>query len=264
MANSKPVPLLIRNQLDKLQVRCPHAQDHGPFRRSELPAHLAWCPHAPALCRNEYQGDMCGRRLLRSELVAHLAVCELRAVRCEGGCGAELSVRASATHSCVAQLRAESDGLRQARTALKQDFAALEKAHAALEKAHAALQAQYTALASEHAQCARRADAQAGAAAAAAAAAARAGGGESSGQGSDSKNSSLRTPNTGSSSSPASGGRAHNLVIMARVRPVRCLGGCGVPVCLGDSICSACHNCLRCCRGQPCTPIERQPECATQ
>lgn len=257
MASSKPVPLLIRNQLDKLQVRCPHAQDHGPFRRSELPAHLAWCPHAPALCRNEYQGDMCGLRLLRGELVAHLAVCELRAVRCEGGCGAELSVRASATHSCVAQLRAESDGLRQARTALKQDFAALEKAHAALEKAHAALQAQYSALASEHAQCARRAEAQAGAAA-------RAGGTESSGQGSDRKNSSLRTSNTSSSSSPASGLRAHNLVIMTRVRPVRCLAGCGVPVCLGESICSACHNCLRCCRGQSCTPIERPMECPTQ
>ncbi|XP_061198169.1 RING finger protein 151-like [Saccostrea echinata] len=109
-SNLKPLFRYMKNDLDKLQLRCINA-NLGCNHISSLEfieGHESECPLSSVPCSN----DNCNAIVLRKDLANHMASCEFRARECPNGCGLLMVLRQDKEHNCIHELKTAMDVLR--------------------------------------------------------------------------------------------------------------------------------------------------------
>ncbi|XP_068180822.1 RING finger protein 151 [Antennarius striatus] len=106
----KPLFRYMRNDLNRLQIRCVNAGRGCETICSleSLHAHEDGCEFAITPCFN----TGCPVQVERRRLEAHLSECNFRSRECPNGCGHILLSADQGQHNCVAELRAELEALR--------------------------------------------------------------------------------------------------------------------------------------------------------
>lgn len=101
LSRSLPPNRLARCIIDRLRVRCVHAEAgcDKAVTVGTAPAHAASCDYQPVPCPNR-----CKTTVLRKESTAHAAMCPLAVLRC-AQCRASYLRQEEAAHSCVGFLR---------------------------------------------------------------------------------------------------------------------------------------------------------------
>ena len=101
------VSIIIRNILDKLQIRCPK-QCGAIIERSTIKDHLKICPSTLVFCSNKLKGEQCMHTAIRKNMNIHeITECNFRIMPCPGNCG--IIARDFGTHNCVIHLKNELD-----------------------------------------------------------------------------------------------------------------------------------------------------------
>lgn len=101
------VSIIIRNILDKLQIRCPK-QCGAIIERSIIKDHLKICPSTLVFCSNKLKGEQCMHTAIRKNMNIHeITECNFRIMPCPGNCG--IIARDFGTHNCVIHLKNELD-----------------------------------------------------------------------------------------------------------------------------------------------------------
>ena len=101
------VSIIIRNILDKLQIRCPK-QCGAIIERSTIKDHLKICPSTLVFCSNKLKGEQCMHTAIRKNMNIHeMTECNFRIMPCPGNCG--IIARDFGTHNCVIHLKNELD-----------------------------------------------------------------------------------------------------------------------------------------------------------
>lgn len=101
------VSIIIRNILDKLQIRCPK-QCGSIIERSTIKDHLKICPSTLVFCSNKLKGEQCMHTAIRKNMNIHeMTECNFRIMPCPGNCG--IIARDFGTHNCVIHLKNELD-----------------------------------------------------------------------------------------------------------------------------------------------------------
>uniref|UniRef100_A0A673B1P8 Ring finger protein 41, like n=1 Tax=Sphaeramia orbicularis TaxID=375764 RepID=A0A673B1P8_9TELE len=115
----KPLYRYMRNDLNRLQIRCVNAGQGCEVVCSleNLHTHEDECEFAFISCSNtggEYICYYCGCpvQVERRGLEAHLSECNFRSRECPNGCGHTLLSMDQSQHNCVAELRTEVELLR--------------------------------------------------------------------------------------------------------------------------------------------------------
>nr|XP_057940629.1 RING finger protein 151 isoform X1 [Doryrhamphus excisus]XP_057940630.1 RING finger protein 151 isoform X1 [Doryrhamphus excisus] len=106
----KPLYRYMRNDLNRLQIRCVNA-GHGcdvVCSLESLHAHEDECDFAFVSCSN----SGCPAQVERRGLEAHLSECNFCSRECPNGCGHTLLSTEHPQHNCVAELRTEVEMLR--------------------------------------------------------------------------------------------------------------------------------------------------------
>ncbi|XP_041842973.1 RING finger protein 151 isoform X2 [Melanotaenia boesemani] len=106
----KPLYRYMRNDLNRLQIRCVNA-GHGcevVCSLESLHTHEDECEFAFISCSN----SGCPVQVERRGLEAHLSECNFRSRECPNGCGHTLHSIEQSQHNCVAELRTEVEMLR--------------------------------------------------------------------------------------------------------------------------------------------------------
>ncbi|XP_029928097.1 RING finger protein 151 isoform X2 [Myripristis murdjan] len=103
-------PLYMRNDLNRLQIRCVNAAQGCEVVCSleSLHTHEDGCEFAFISCSN----TGCPVQVERRSLEAHLSECNFRSRVCPSGCGHTLLSIDQSQHNCVAELRTEVEMLR--------------------------------------------------------------------------------------------------------------------------------------------------------
>ncbi|XP_060906562.1 RING finger protein 151 [Labrus mixtus] len=106
----KPLYRYMRNDLNRLQIRCVNAGQGCEVVCSleTLHTHEDECEFAFVSCSN----TGCPVQVERRGLEAHLAECNFRSRECPNGCGHTLLSIDQSQHNCVAELRTEVEMLR--------------------------------------------------------------------------------------------------------------------------------------------------------
>lgn len=106
----KPLYRYMRNDLNRLQIRCVNAAQGCEVVSSleNLHTHEDECEFAFISCSN----TGCPVQVERRGLEAHLSECSFRSRSCPNGCGHTLLSSDQAPHNCVAELRTEVEMLR--------------------------------------------------------------------------------------------------------------------------------------------------------
>ncbi|XP_051812994.1 RING finger protein 151 [Acanthochromis polyacanthus] len=106
----KPLYRYMRNDLNRLQIRCVNAGQGCEVICSleSLHTHEDECEFAFVSCSN----TGCPVQVERRGLEAHLSECNFRSRECPNGCGHTLLSVDQSQHNCVAELRAEVELLR--------------------------------------------------------------------------------------------------------------------------------------------------------
>ncbi|XP_061676225.1 RING finger protein 151 [Syngnathoides biaculeatus] len=109
----KPLYRYMRNDLNRLQIRCVNAAQgcKAVCSLEGLHTHEDECDFAFVSCTN----SGCPAQVERRALDAHLSECNFCSRECPNGCGHTLAAAAAAEqsqHNCVAELRAEVETLR--------------------------------------------------------------------------------------------------------------------------------------------------------
>ncbi|XP_072317453.1 uncharacterized protein rnf41l [Eucyclogobius newberryi] len=109
--NLKPLYRYMRNDLNRLQIRCVNAGQGCElvFPLENLHAHEDECDFAFISCSN----TGCPVQVERRGLEAHLSECSFRSRSCPNGCGRTLLSTDPVQHNCVAELRTEVEMLRE-------------------------------------------------------------------------------------------------------------------------------------------------------
>ena len=101
------VSIIIKNILDKLQIRCPK-QCGAIIERSQIKDHLKICPSTLVFCSNKLNGEQCMHVAVRKNMNIHeMTECNLRIMPCPGNCG--IIARDFGTHNCVLHLKNQLD-----------------------------------------------------------------------------------------------------------------------------------------------------------
>ncbi|XP_048763184.1 RING finger protein 151-like isoform X2 [Ostrea edulis] len=110
LSNLKPLFRYMKNDLDKLQIRCINVNlgCNHICSLEVIACHESECPYGSVQCPN----DHCTTIVLRKELTGHLASCEFRSRECPRGCGMLMVQRQDRDHNCVGELRTAMDVLR--------------------------------------------------------------------------------------------------------------------------------------------------------
>ncbi|KAM9851848.1 E3 ubiquitin-protein ligase PDZRN3 [Aulostomus maculatus] len=106
----KPLYRYMRNDLNRLQIRCVNAVQGCEVVCSleSLHTHEDECEFAFVSCSN----SGCPVQVERRGLEAHLSECNFRSRECPNGCGHTLLSIEQSQHNCVAELRTEVEMLR--------------------------------------------------------------------------------------------------------------------------------------------------------
>ncbi|KAM9309118.1 E3 ubiquitin-protein ligase NRDP1 [Pholidichthys leucotaenia] len=119
VSSLKPLYRYMRNDLNRLQIRCVNAAQGCEVVCSleSLHTHEDECMFAFISCTNtggEYICYYCGCpvQVERHRLEAHLSECNFRSRECPNGCGHTLLSVDQSQHNCVAELRTEVEMLR--------------------------------------------------------------------------------------------------------------------------------------------------------
>ncbi|XP_059194411.1 RING finger protein 151 [Centropristis striata] len=106
----KPLYRYMRNDLNRLQIRCVNAGQgcEAVCSLETLHAHEEECEFAFISCSN----TGCPVQVERRGLEAHLSECNFRSRECPNGCGHTLLSIDQSQHNCVAELRTEVELLR--------------------------------------------------------------------------------------------------------------------------------------------------------
>uniref|UniRef100_A0A3P9IBN7 Ring finger protein 41, like n=1 Tax=Oryzias latipes TaxID=8090 RepID=A0A3P9IBN7_ORYLA len=110
VSNLKPLYRYMRNDLNRLQIRCMNAA-HGcevVCSLESLHAHEDECVFAFISCSN----TGCPVQVERRGLEVHMSECSFRSRECPNGCGHILYSTDQSQHNCVAELRTEVEMLR--------------------------------------------------------------------------------------------------------------------------------------------------------
>ncbi|KAK2910261.1 RING finger protein 151 [Channa argus] len=110
IGNLKPLYRYMRNDLNRLQIRCINAGQGCEVVSSleNLQAHEDDCEFAFVSCSN----TGCPVRVERRDLEAHLLECNFSSRECPNGCGHTVLSSDQSQHNCVAELRTEVEMLR--------------------------------------------------------------------------------------------------------------------------------------------------------
>ncbi|CAN9514240.1 unnamed protein product [Ophioblennius macclurei] len=110
VASLKPLYRYMRNDLNRLQIRCVNAEQGCEVvcLLESLHTHEDECEFAFISCSN----TGCPIRVERRSLEAHLSECNFRCRECPNGCGHTLLSAEQSQHNCVAELRTEVELLR--------------------------------------------------------------------------------------------------------------------------------------------------------
>jgi hypothetical protein len=101
------VSIIIRNILDKLQIRCPK-QCGAIIERAQIKDHLKICHSTLVFCSNKLKGEQCMHTDIRKNMNIHeVTECNFRIMPCPGNCG--IIARDFGTHNCVIHLKNELD-----------------------------------------------------------------------------------------------------------------------------------------------------------
>ncbi|XP_055083788.1 RING finger protein 151 [Periophthalmus magnuspinnatus] len=110
LGSLKPLYRYMRNDLNRLQIRCVNAGQGCEVvcPLENLHTHQDECEFAFISCSN----TGCPVQVERRGLEAHLSECSFRSRSCPNGCGHTLQSIDQAQHNCVAELRTEVEMLR--------------------------------------------------------------------------------------------------------------------------------------------------------
>ncbi|RVE62626.1 hypothetical protein OJAV_G00159230 [Oryzias javanicus] len=110
VSNLKPLYRYMRNDLNRLQIRCVNAAQGCEVVCSleSLHAHEDECVFAFISCSN----TGCPVQVERRGLEVHMSECSFRSRECPNGCGHVLYSTEQSQHNCVAELRTEVELLR--------------------------------------------------------------------------------------------------------------------------------------------------------
>ncbi|XP_061574351.1 RING finger protein 151 [Cololabis saira] len=110
VSSLKPLYRYMRNDLNRLQVRCVNAERgcEDVCSLESLHTHEDECEFAFISCSN----SGCPVQVERRGLEAHLLECNFRSRECSNGCGHTLLSIDQSQHNCVAELRTEVEMLR--------------------------------------------------------------------------------------------------------------------------------------------------------
>ncbi|XP_037836307.1 RING finger protein 151 isoform X2 [Kryptolebias marmoratus] len=110
VSSLKPLYRYMRNDLNRLQIRCVNAEQgcEAVCPLESLHAHEDECDFAYVSCSN----TGCPVQVERRGLEAHLSECNFRSRECPNGCGHTLHSIDQSQHNCVAELRAEVEMMR--------------------------------------------------------------------------------------------------------------------------------------------------------
>ncbi|XP_061144198.1 TNF receptor-associated factor 5 isoform X3 [Syngnathus typhle] len=106
----KPLYRYMRNDLNRLQIRCVNAGQgcEAVCSLENLHTHEEECDFAFVSCSN----SGCPAQVERRGLEAHLSECNFCSRECPNGCGHTLLSSEQSQHNCVAELRSEVEMLR--------------------------------------------------------------------------------------------------------------------------------------------------------
>ncbi|XP_037532245.1 RING finger protein 151 [Nematolebias whitei] len=110
VSSLKPLYRYMRNDLNRLQLRCVNAEQGCEVvcTLESLHTHEDECEFAFISCSN----TSCPVQVERRGLEAHLSECHFRSRECPNGCGHALHSVDRLQHNCVAELRAEVEMMR--------------------------------------------------------------------------------------------------------------------------------------------------------
>ncbi|XP_021164512.2 RING finger protein 151 isoform X1 [Fundulus heteroclitus] len=120
VSSLRPLYRYMRNDLNRLQIRCVNAGQGCEVVCSleSLHAHEDECEFAFIACSNAAGGEYicyscgCPVQVERRRLEAHLSECSFRSRECPSGCGHTLHAADQSAHNCVAELRLEVEMMR--------------------------------------------------------------------------------------------------------------------------------------------------------
>ena len=119
------VSIIIRNILDKLQIRCPK-QCGAIIERSTIKDHLKICPSILVFCSNKLKGELCMHVAIRKNMNIHeMTECNLRIIPCPGNCG--IIARDFGTHNCVIHLKNQLDVVKKDLDEIKKNQEKVQK-----------------------------------------------------------------------------------------------------------------------------------------
>lgn len=114
ISSLKPLFRYMKNDLDKMQLKCCHHFLGCTFvgNLEFMHSHESECPLGTVECPNE----KCSMMISRRDLADHLDTCELRSKECPHGCGMLIVSPEDIVHNCIAELRTAYDVLRSEMT----------------------------------------------------------------------------------------------------------------------------------------------------